>query len=122
MNYKLTVDDIRRVVDQYKDHDVTITTDGLGVYVARMANRQAIEVAKVLLAEIDRFQQERDEARRKAEEAWNENDAIERAYHKLIEGLREIDTHIRSTPEPVQYIVETLKRVLPEYQEGVTVE
>ena len=36
---------------------------------------------------------------------------------ELIEALREIDTHIRSTSEPVPYIIETLKRVLPEYKE-----
>lgn len=56
---------------------------------------------QLLLSEIGRLKEERD---------------------KLIEGLREIDTHIRSTPEPVQHIVETLKRVLPEYQEYVAVE
>lgn len=31
-------------------------------------------------------------------------------------ALREIDTHIRSTTDPVPYIIETLKRVLPEYE------
>jgi len=36
---------------------------------------------------------------------------------ELEEALRYIDTHIRSTHEPIPYIVETLKRVLPEYQE-----
>lgn len=48
------------------------------------------EWVRFLLSEIERLQQERDEARRKAEEAWNENDAIERANHKLIEGLRKL--------------------------------
>jgi hypothetical protein len=33
------------------------------------------------------------------------------------DALREIDTHIRATPEPVSYIIETLKKTLPEYQE-----
>ena len=36
---------------------------------------------------------------------------------ELEKALREIDTHIRSTHEPIPYIVETLKRMLPEYQE-----
>ncbi|GED55868.1 hypothetical protein EDM54_23790 [Brevibacillus borstelensis] len=36
-------------------------------------------------------------------------------YH---EALLEIDTHVRSTPEPIPYIVDTLKRALPEYREG----
>src|SRR5690606_22879921 len=67
MDYKLTVDDIRRVVDQHKDYKISIITDGLGTYVARIANAQAIGVAKVLLAEIERLQQER---------------------NKLIEGLK----------------------------------
>ncbi|MNR58348.1 hypothetical protein D3C85_1793230 [compost metagenome] len=34
-----------------------------------------------------------------------------------INALREIDTHIRSTSEPVAYIIETLKNTLPEYKE-----
>lgn len=37
-------------------------------------------------------------------------------YQKLIEALREIDTHIRATPDPVRYIVGTLKQTLPEYK------
>ena len=33
-----------------------------------------------------------------------------------LNALREIDTHIRSTSEPVKYIIETLLKTLPEYQ------
>jgi len=36
---------------------------------------------------------------------------------ELEKAMREIDTHISSTHEPIPYIVETLKRMLPEYQE-----
>lgn len=36
---------------------------------------------------------------------------------KYIIALREIDTHIRDTPEPVPYIIETLKKIFPEYEE-----
>jgi vacuolar-type H+-ATPase subunit I/STV1 len=36
---------------------------------------------------------------------------------ELEEALREIDTHIRSTSEPIPYIVETLKKTLPEYED-----
>jgi predicted nucleic acid-binding Zn-ribbon protein len=32
------------------------------------------------------------------------------------DALREIDVHIRATPEPVPYIIDTLKKVLPEYE------
>lgn len=32
-----------------------------------------------------------------------------------LEALREIDTHIRSTPEPLPKIIETLLKTLPEY-------
>ena len=46
-----------------------------------------------------------------------------RDYEDLSQGeeiylnaLREIDTHIRSTSEPVKYIIETLLKTLPEYQ------
>lgn len=35
---------------------------------------------------------------------------------RLINALREIDTHTRSTKLPTPYITETLKKVLPEYQ------
>ncbi|MNC70274.1 hypothetical protein D3C75_1210670 [compost metagenome] len=35
----------------------------------------------------------------------------------LYESLREIDTHIRATSDPIPHIVATLKRVLPEYTE-----
>lgn len=31
-------------------------------------------------------------------------------------ALREIDTHIQSTPEPLPYIIETIKNKLPEYK------
>ena len=33
------------------------------------------------------------------------------------EALRRIDTHIRSTPNAIPYIVETLKKTLPEYKD-----
>jgi hypothetical protein len=33
------------------------------------------------------------------------------------EALREIDTHIRSTDNPIPHIVITLKNTLPEYQD-----
>jgi vacuolar-type H+-ATPase subunit I/STV1 len=38
---------------------------------------------------------------------------------KYENALREIDTHIRSTSEPVSYIIQTLKETLPEYTEQV---
>lgn len=34
-------------------------------------------------------------------------------------ALREIDTHICATSDPIPHIVATLKRVLPEYSEEV---
>ncbi|MDZ5711635.1 hypothetical protein [Jeotgalibacillus haloalkalitolerans] len=37
---------------------------------------------------------------------------------KYEEALRDIDTHIRSTPYPVPYIIGSLKEVLPEYKEA----
>jgi hypothetical protein len=39
------------------------------------------------------------------------------AYNILLDALREIDTHIRSDKEPIPYIIETLKKTLPEYKE-----
>jgi hypothetical protein len=38
---------------------------------------------------------------------------------RLTEALREIDTHIRSTSDPIPYIVATLKRALLEYEEAL---
>ncbi|MEH7355084.1 hypothetical protein V7150_16120 [Neobacillus drentensis] len=35
---------------------------------------------------------------------------------ELEEALRDIDSHIRATSEPIPYIVETLKKTLPEYK------
>ncbi|WP_165571670.1 hypothetical protein [Cytobacillus praedii] len=35
---------------------------------------------------------------------------------KYLNALREIDTHIRSTPEPLEYIIKTLLETLPEYE------
>jgi hypothetical protein len=40
-------------------------------------------------------------------------DVLSESYLK---ALREIDTHIRSTSDPVPYIIETLKNTLPEYK------
>jgi DNA repair exonuclease SbcCD ATPase subunit len=41
---------------------------------------------------------------------------LERELQQAQSALREIDTHIRSTPDPIPYIIETLKRSLPEYK------
>lgn len=35
---------------------------------------------------------------------------------KYLAALREIELHIRSTPDSIQYIVETLLNVLPEHE------
>lgn len=42
---------------------------------------------------------------------------MEQTIERYEEALREIDTHIRATSEPIPYITETLKKTLPEYQE-----
>lgn len=39
------------------------------------------------------------------------------ALSLMTAALREIDTHIRATSDPIPHIVATLKRVLPEYAE-----
>jgi DNA repair exonuclease SbcCD ATPase subunit len=41
---------------------------------------------------------------------------LEKKFQQAQSALREIDTHIRSTPDPIPYIIETLKRSLPEYK------
>lgn len=35
----------------------------------------------------------------------------------ILDALREIDTHIRATSDPLPYIIKTLKETLPEYRE-----
>lgn len=50
------------------------------------------------------------------ENAAEDVDFLLDAVGKTLRALREIDTHIRSTPEPIPYIVSTLKDILPEYQ------
>ncbi|MGG2091293.1 hypothetical protein AB1283_00820 [Bacillus sp. S13(2024)] len=44
---------------------------------------------------------------------WSEKEILNK-----LQALREIDNHIRLTSEPISYIIETLKRVLPEYQDS----
>jgi phosphoenolpyruvate synthase/pyruvate phosphate dikinase len=63
---------------------------------------------------------------REYEKASNENKQIKAAYtdregdiEYYINMLREIDSHIRSTSEPVPYIIRTLKNVLPEYNSEI---
>lgn len=36
---------------------------------------------------------------------------------RYLESLRDIETHIRSTPEPVPHIINTLKETLPEFND-----
>lgn len=34
---------------------------------------------------------------------------------EYLEALRDIETHIRATPEPIPHIMDTLKKTLPEF-------
>ena len=52
-------------------------------------------------------------ARAKSNSLWiNE---IEKEKEQLINALRSIDNHIRLTSEPIPYIIEELKKILPDY-------
>lgn len=42
---------------------------------------------------------------------------LEHENKVLLDALRAIDIHVRSTEKPLSYIIETLKRTLPEYHE-----
>jgi conjugal transfer/entry exclusion protein len=68
----------------------------------KMLQKQEKDLMKVC-EERDRLKQQLHQAQAKAEKYEN--------------ALREIDTHIRSTSEPVSYIIQTLKETLPEYTE-----
>lgn len=57
---------------------------------------------------LNQTRRKRDEVKGRLEVALKEASVYRKA-------LREIDTHIRSDKQPVPYIIETLKRVLPEY-------
>ncbi|KON87403.1 hypothetical protein AF332_11580 [Sporosarcina globispora] len=47
-------------------------------------------------------------------EHFRGNDSI------YLDALREIDTHIRATKDPVPFIIDTLKKTLPEYNDQHT--
>jgi predicted nucleic acid-binding Zn-ribbon protein len=68
---------------------------------------KAIEIAS--LSEIDHLDNEISKLKRQLQKAQVKVERYENA-------LREIDTHIRSTPEPIPYIIQTLKATLPEYK------
>lgn len=46
----------------------------------------------------------------------NAYNALKMEKDRYLSALREIDIHIRSTPEPIDYIVKTLIDNLPEYE------
>lgn len=46
----------------------------------------------------------------------NENAELRRERDAAVEALQDIDTHIRATRDSIPHIVETLKRVLPEWR------
>jgi predicted nucleic acid-binding Zn-ribbon protein len=56
-----------------------------------------------------------DHWRNKAKELEKQLQQAQAKAEKYENALREIDTHIRSTSEPVSYIIQTLKETLPEY-------
>lgn len=79
---------------------------------------------EVYSPDIERLERERDGWRAEAKAATLRADAAgwevvgyEEENERLTEALREIDTHIRATSDPIPHIVATLKRVLPEYAE-----
>ncbi|MFM1655563.1 hypothetical protein ACI7RC_26220 [Brevibacillus sp. B_LB10_24] len=43
--------------------------------------------------------------------------AAEKEARRFREALEKVDIHIRSTSDPVPYIIETLKSTLPEYKD-----
>lgn len=86
-----------KVCKKHAEHPVKIYSQCIGCELERMTDelRNAKETSKM----------------------WQAEAVVQkRSADKLIEALREIDTHVRSTSDPVPHIIETLKSVLPEYK------
>lgn len=67
--------------------------------------------------EVTRLEKEREYWRSEAKSANLFAAEVNGECVGLYDILREIDTHIRATSDPIPHIVATLKRVLPEYAE-----
>lgn len=78
---------------------------------------EAEEAAYALIAENARLKAEVKALTLSGDAAGWEVVGYEEENERLTEALREIDTHIRATSDPIPHIVATLKRVLPEYVE-----
>jgi chromosome segregation ATPase len=109
-------------IDYYDDNAEAFRALLEYIDMCHATDRKRNEKVKSLIAEVERLNAKIDYLR--SEETYWKQDADRmrnhnlRLYHenrKYESALREIDTHIRSTPEPVPYIIETLKRTLPEY-------
>lgn len=74
---------------------------------------------EVYAPDIERLEKERDYWRADAKSANLFAAEVNGECVGLYDILREIDTHIRATSNPIPHIVATLKRVLPEYDEEV---
>lgn len=76
------------------------------------------EVHALVVAENERLKAEVKALTLTADVSGWEVVGYEEENEGLFVALREIDTHIRGTSDPIPHIVATLKRVLPEYGEG----
>lgn len=127
------VAEIRKIVERYDGQkpeliEISIADDAF-VYQAKMANSQAVEVAKVLLAEIDRLQEEIQSTQQEIENLKTKSahdfyviqnlrgleKQGEEREQKLIEGLRLIKV-MRNEPliEPEVRMAEVAEKVLQE--------
>lgn len=97
---------IVRDIDYDKQADATFIAE------ARTGWPHAIERAIAAEAENELLRADRDQWRVDAEVLSDES-------AQYLRALREIDTHIRATSDPIPHIVATLKRELPEYDEEV---
>ena len=98
------LDELERLEREYAEERAAHNAHVAQLCRAEEDNRKRFVIIAELVSQLDR----KDEENRKLRE---ERD-------KLIEALRQVDTHIRATPDPVPYIVDTLKRALPEYRYG----
>jgi len=73
------------------------------------------EDVPALLAEVEILEASYEKRLRRAYDTIAE---LQAELEKSEDALREIDTHVRSTPEPIPYITQTLRRVFPGYEGG----
>jgi DNA integrity scanning protein DisA with diadenylate cyclase activity len=100
MNLKFVKEDIKNNYERHGTHD--------GFRVMKMDIEELIKTVEKQEIMINMHYQAEEEDEKTKQRLCDQIDFY-------INALREIDTHIRATGEPVSYIIKTLLKTLPEY-------